>query len=351
MFFSVLIPVYKTIEYLEECIESILCQSFEDYEIVLLDDGSPDGCSEVCDRFALEFPSIIVVHKFNEGLLLSRRKGFIFARGQFFICVDSDDYLVSKNAFAEIYYTLKKTGSDLLLFDYLYGAEEEQNTRKISIIAGCETVFTDKTQYYRRVLNSKWANAIWAKVMSRDIVDIDSSYEQINSSLYKSMGEDLIQSLPIYTNATIIAHLKRYLYYYRYNENSISKNPDIGFYYALKTQYNTMNYYMDLWKMDIDTKEDIKHRFQRKIICHIIASLSKTKEGSRLWHQFVETIYEDALIADLSQRKSDSMIDHYYCFIAKMIVKKKGYIASGVIRLVTAINNITTRLQTSKRSV
>ena len=69
MFFSIIIPVYKTEDYLRKCIASILNQSFTNYEVILIDDGSPDNCPKICDEYAREYPNnIIVIHKENGGV-------------------------------------------------------------------------------------------------------------------------------------------------------------------------------------------------------------------------------------------------------------------------------------------
>ena len=93
MLFSVCIPVYNTSKYLDECLASVLCQTEKDYEIVLVDDGSTDGSGALCDRYAARYPHIRVIHKENEGLMMTRRRGFQEALGDYFICLDSDDAL------------------------------------------------------------------------------------------------------------------------------------------------------------------------------------------------------------------------------------------------------------------
>lgn len=77
LLFSFIVPVYNTSKYLNECIESLLCQKGADYEIVLIDDGSTDGSGEICDSYAKKYPDTVrAIHKENEGLLLTRRRGF-----------------------------------------------------------------------------------------------------------------------------------------------------------------------------------------------------------------------------------------------------------------------------------
>lgn len=92
--FSVIVPIYNVEKYLDRCIQSILGQSYRDYELILVDDGSPDGCPEMCDAYASQDSRIKVVHKTNGGLCSARNAGLAVARGEYIVPVDSDDWLV-----------------------------------------------------------------------------------------------------------------------------------------------------------------------------------------------------------------------------------------------------------------
>lgn len=91
MEFSVVVPVYKVEKYLAECIESVLNQPFQDYELILVDDGSPDRCPAICDEYAARFDHIRVIHQKNKGLSGARNTGIDAARGDYIFFLDSDD--------------------------------------------------------------------------------------------------------------------------------------------------------------------------------------------------------------------------------------------------------------------
>lgn len=91
---SILIPVYKVEDYLSRCIDSVLSQDFQDWEMVLVDDGSPDRCPQICDEYARKDKRIKVVHKQNGGLVSARKAGFERARGEYVIFLDSDDWML-----------------------------------------------------------------------------------------------------------------------------------------------------------------------------------------------------------------------------------------------------------------
>ena len=120
---SVIVPVYKVEKYLKKCIDSILNQTYRDLEVILVDDGSPDQCGTICDRYGREDSRVHVIHKENGGLSDARNTGVERASGEYILFVDSDDYiepeLVEKTVKAA-----EKTGCDLVMFDYI---REEEN--------------------------------------------------------------------------------------------------------------------------------------------------------------------------------------------------------------------------------
>lgn len=91
---SIIVPIYNVEAYLNRCIESVLSQSFQNYELILVDDGSPDGCPTICDAYAEKDARVTVIHKKNGGLSDARNAGMKIARGNYFLFLDSDDYLV-----------------------------------------------------------------------------------------------------------------------------------------------------------------------------------------------------------------------------------------------------------------
>ncbi len=93
MLFSIIVPVYNVAEYIHRCVDSLLCQTFKDIEIILVDDGGTDDCPSICDEYAAREQNIKVVHKTNGGLSDARNAGIAVALGQYIMFVDSDDYV------------------------------------------------------------------------------------------------------------------------------------------------------------------------------------------------------------------------------------------------------------------
>lgn len=123
--FSVVIPVYNVRDYLNECIDSILKQSCRNYEIILVDDGSSDGSEAICDHYAADHSNITVIHKTNGGQSFARNVGINSARGQYFIFVDSDDY-ISDSTLEQFEDKIIKYGQlDVILSECMYGVEPD----------------------------------------------------------------------------------------------------------------------------------------------------------------------------------------------------------------------------------
>lgn len=104
---SIIVPVYKVEKYLPKCIDSILAQTFTDFELILIDDGSPDRCGDICDEYAAKDDRIIVIHQENKGVSAARNAGLDIARGEYIGFVDSDDWIEP-----EMYETMLATAKE-----------------------------------------------------------------------------------------------------------------------------------------------------------------------------------------------------------------------------------------------
>ena len=114
---SIIVPVYDVERYLPKCIDSILAQTFTDFELILVEDGSPDNCPALCDAAAAKDARIRVIHQKNGGLSAARNAGLDAARGAWIGFVDSDDY-IAPEMYEVLYQAVQSTGADLALCDY-----------------------------------------------------------------------------------------------------------------------------------------------------------------------------------------------------------------------------------------
>lgn len=112
---SIIIPIFKVEAYLRECVDSVLNQTFTDFEVILVDDGSPDSCPQICDEYAAKDARIIVIHKPNGGLSDARNFGLDRAKGDYIMFLDSDDWWDDKNALKKVNDSLTVSNADVLV--------------------------------------------------------------------------------------------------------------------------------------------------------------------------------------------------------------------------------------------
>ena len=324
MLFSVCIPVYNTSKYLDECLQSVLCQTETDYEIVLVDDGSTDDSGKICDRYAAQYPHIRVVHKENEGLMMTRRRGFQEAAGDYFICLDSDDALNDENALIKIRHMIEEKNADLVLYEYIYSYDRSaQPDRYISLFDHPNGyVFENETkkELYNKLLLGKFLNPIVIKAVSRRVVDLDVDYGQWKDQLVNSSGEDLFQSIPILDKAERIAYLKEPLYFYRWNPASISRNVRPEYYYAYRTIYERTDLYLEKWKFS----DEQKHRIIQGRINMIFGVLLAEKHPDhKKWLQVLRKVAEDPFYWELWKKRDSKYICKYYRIMGEMLLNKQ----------------------------
>ncbi len=130
---SVVIPIYKTEKYLRNAVDSIMNQTYENIEIILVDDGSPDNCPALCDEIAEKNDNVRVIHKENGGLSSARNAGIEVAKGKYILFLDSDDTL-EQNAIKEMVEIAEKESSDAVLPNSYYKTYEDKENKDLAIL-------------------------------------------------------------------------------------------------------------------------------------------------------------------------------------------------------------------------
>ncbi len=219
MFFSLIIPVYNVEKYLKECLDSVVNQTFKDYECILVDDGSKDSSASICDEYSIKY-GFKVYHNENKGHIASRIFGLKKASGEYILNLDSDDKL-ELNALEVIYNKIQTFNVDCVFF----GTKrfDEKNTDYYPYTFKEEKLYADKREFYLSVLGNPENNAIWRKAVKRSLVgSIDFS-----KFFHILVGEDALQSLEIYKNCSNILVIPDILHCYRINNQGIMKSLNI----------------------------------------------------------------------------------------------------------------------------
>ena len=223
MFFSVIVPVYKVEKYLSNCIESVLSQTFSDFELILVDDGSPDGCPQICDSYKEKDERIKVVHKPNGGLASARRAGIKVAEGDYVFNLDSDD-LIENDTLECAYKKIRDTNCEIVSFSYRW----VKNGQTVGITNdGLDEGLYDKSDIekyiYPRILMDKNMEHVSyylsGKAVKRDLL----TPHQLNVNEKISLGEDLCCVIPCYLHTQSVYISKKTAYLYTVRDDSLSK--------------------------------------------------------------------------------------------------------------------------------
>ncbi|MBQ7101471.1 MAG: glycosyltransferase family 2 protein [Clostridia bacterium] len=213
---SVIIPVYNVEEYLHECVDSVLAQTYTNYEIILIDDGSTDSSGKICDEYAEKDKRICVVHQENSGPSKTRNVGLENAGGKYICFVDSDDY-IEFDALELLINTAESEKADLVFFDAHSFSDNGAQTEQGYVVEG---TYKSKSGYelLTELHNNKdYHCAIYLLFINKRL--IDENKIAFLESAYCS--EDMLFTYQIYCYAKKAAQCKNTLYHRRYRSGSI----------------------------------------------------------------------------------------------------------------------------------
>jgi len=222
MFFSVIVPVYKIEQYLPACIESVLNQTFSDFELILVDDGSPDNCPVICDEYARSDNRIKVIHKENGGLVSARRAGIKLAAGDYVFNLDGDDR-IEKDALECAYKIIKDTACEMVSFALRW--VKNGHTLKITDDGIDEGLYTKKDiekHIFPRLLMDKNMEHLSYSLAGKAIQREFLTPHQLGVSEKISVGEDLCCVLPCYLHVKSVYISKKPVYLYTIREESLT---------------------------------------------------------------------------------------------------------------------------------
>ena len=216
--FSIIVPVYNVMDYIDECIQSVLSQSYKQYELILADDGSTDQSGKIIDQYAEKYPQIKVFHKENEGSYHTRRFAIEHASGDYYVMLDSDDMLDGK-CLETLYNAIIKHNCDCVFFNRrkLTNGKTEHAIYHIE-----EGYVTDRHSIIRKALIDIPYNSFCLKCAKSGMYSnhIFSQYYKINK------GEDALQTLELLTGCNTAEFIDDELYIYRQRSGSICHPTD-----------------------------------------------------------------------------------------------------------------------------
>lgn len=210
---SVIVPVYNVEKYLRRCVDSILSQTFTDFELLLIDDGSTDASGSICDEYALKDNRVLVFHKDNEGISRTRQYGFDLCSGSYVQFIDSDDW-VEKTMLSDMYNKVTFENSDIVACNFYM--EQFQGSEPIEI------TFNNDVEYKRICIQSFWT-VLWRHLIRKQFV-LDNN---INFPLGIDGGEDYQFITTCVMSTSKISCCNKKLYHYNcINTQSFMHMPD-----------------------------------------------------------------------------------------------------------------------------
>ena len=234
--FSIIIPIYNGEKYLNQCLNSIINQKYENIEVLLIDDGSKDSSLDICNQYALKDSRFKVVHKKNEGPVIARKIGALHATGDYVICIDADDYIID-GYFKFLNNEIQRCYPDMICLGF---ADDKGNEFNNQIKNG----YYDSDKIKEKVIvdrSSPFPNqgcllySIWSKVVKTYL--FVQTIEQVPSHLF--FGEDMFQIALLTKTVKKIVIVNEHYYIYRTNDESITRSID----------ENTVNKYLNLCDM------------------------------------------------------------------------------------------------------
>ncbi len=219
---SIIVPIYNVERYLDKCIQSILNQQYTQFELILVDDGSSDNCSSICDEYQKNDNRIIVIHKENGGIVSARQAGVEVATGEYIVCIDGDDW-IAPQYLQKMKEVIDLKNPDVICCGY-YNAFEGSN---IEVPSAVRQGYYSHNDLEREIFPSLIAGkggkgfppSLWAKAFRRTIYQ---QQQLVNVKVV--MGEDSACVYPIIFHAQDMYVLQDCLYYYRQNPTSITNS-------------------------------------------------------------------------------------------------------------------------------
>lgn len=289
---SIIVPVYKAEAYLHRCVDSLLAQAFTDFEVLLIDDGSPDRSGEICDDYARKDARVRVFHQTNGGVSVARQRGVENANGEWITFVDADDYLPQKSL-QTMHLLVEKYDTDLVVGATL-------NDKRMKTI-GDELAIAD---YRKLLIEEKVTASPWAKLIRR-VLFTPFVFDMPRQIVF---GEDLLMNIRLaYQTNKNIAICKDYVYEYVQNQTSCMHTFKMTLDYA-EMYFKEKERSVGEIDKDKSVRWSIKHKFRflEKIIKDCAFSVNRNFYS----HSFLKTLERNIAYS------------HYKCSEYECILKK-----------------------------
>lgn len=299
MLFSIIIPVYNVEKYLNQCVDSVLAQDFSDFELILVDDGSPDRCPQICDEYAEKDSRVVVIHKENGGLSDARNTGILKAQGEYVCFMDSDDYWLDTNALSKIAEKAQDENADVISWGVRRLCNGEVSDAKPRDFSEYKGLMASDT-LYKLVLEGKLH-------ISACLMSVRRFFLLSNKLLFKKgiKSEDIEWGIRMFAFEPSFSFLNESFYVYRIGrEGSITATMDYHhldtYCWIIETSIERVN------RCDTRTKEALlSYIMYHVLICNALISRTKLEKKQRdALHKRLKPICKEYLLKNRLNKKA-----------------------------------------------
>lgn len=248
---SVIIPVYNTATYLEKCLDSVCGQTYQNLEIICVDDGSTDGSEKIVEDYARKDPRIMVIHKSNGGESSARNVGLQHSTGEYVGFVDCDDW-IEPEMYEKMIGAMRDKNLDMAACGYYWETDKESNPIKNKFPVSKET-FGRKELFQYVYIRDRYRGVtswIWCKLFKRELLQVDGRMLRFDENL--RFGVDILFFIQAAANAERICYLEQPLYHYCQRAASASHPKDLDVAFEIVETYQRMIDY--LAERDVETQ-------------------------------------------------------------------------------------------------
>lgn len=299
---SIIVPVYNTEKYLDQCIQSVLTQTYTYWELLLIDDGSTDSSGTICDRYAAQDSRIKVIHKKNTGVSDSKNKALGIAQGEYIMFLDSDDYWCIDNCLEQLIGTSKRLNADIVRGEYIAVDSFAQETFRANHL--------NKIQFTNRILESscfidlilKREFFLWLCLFKK------STIKDIRFNKTRIFLEDLELFTQILITEPRCTYIPIFFYSYRKHPESISAHPKDK---KLQDAFDIAVFYLDM--AEKTTNESLKFSFKRRATTYYILTCKTIGEFSNFYSRH-KKLSQQYHLKELNKRcrQTRSNLDKWY---------------------------------------
>lgn len=330
---SIIVPAYNVEGYLEECITSLIGQTYRNIEIIIINDGSKDNSKRIIEKYVVLDNRIIEIEQENMGANIARTNGIKKSTGDYLMFIDADDYILN-NTIKELVEKIEFYNVDIIKFRFI-------DDKNIIQLEQKEKLYTNKQEIYEMLLTTTKLNNLTTEIINRSLFDLEEEVFKIKSS----SGEDLQMNLEIYDKAQSILIIPNEYYYYRLNKNSTTNTVNKRTIYnnIEQTNYTYQNLFKYAKKWNL-LNEQLTKRIVERTFKNIMNNIIKIIESTNLEnedHEKLDYIIENNEIINKA-KKNINAIDLRLINkqIYKLILNRKYSRAKSILIIKKYINKL-----------